>query len=58
MIPRPWTRVGDLMLFINVLWSAPLQTIGYLGLLYYYIGWASIGVRPGRYHPPRRRHAF
>ena len=36
-------RVGDLMLFINVLWSGVLQTLGYMALLYYYIGWAAIG---------------
>ena len=32
-------RVGDLMLFINVLWSGGiLQTVGYMTLLYFYIG--------------------
>lgn len=36
-------RVGDLMLFINVLWSGILQTVGYMTLLYFYIGWASLG---------------
>ena len=36
-------RVGDLMLFINVLWSGVLQTVGYMLLLYAYIGWASVG---------------
>ena len=36
-------RVGDLMLFINVLWSGVLQTVGYMALLYYYIGWAAVG---------------
>ena len=36
-------RVGDLMLFINVLWSGILQTVGYMTLLYFYIGWSSIG---------------
>jgi ATP-binding cassette subfamily C (CFTR/MRP) protein 1 len=36
-------RVGDLMLFINVLWSGVLQTVGYMFLLYAYIGWASVG---------------
>ena len=36
-------RVGDLMLFINVLWSGILQTLGYMALLHAYIGWASVG---------------
>ena len=36
-------RVGDLMLFINVLWSGILQIVGYMTLLYFYIGWASLG---------------
>ena len=36
-------RVGDLMLFINVLWSGILQTVGYMLLLYAYIGWAAVG---------------
>jgi len=36
-------RVGDLMLFVNVLWSGLLQTIGYMALLYSYIGWSVFG---------------
>ena len=36
-------RVGDLMLFINVLWSGLLQTVGYMALLYTYIGWSVFG---------------
>jgi len=36
-------RVGDLMLFINILWSGLLQTIGYMALLYMYIGWSVFG---------------
>jgi len=36
-------RVGDLMLFLNVLWSGLLQTMGYMALLYSYIGWSVFG---------------
>ena len=36
-------RVGDLMLFVNVLWSGLLQIIGYMALLYMYIGWSVFG---------------
>ena len=36
-------RVGDLMLFINVLWSGLLQVVGYMTLLYFYLGWAAFG---------------
>ena len=36
-------RVGDLMLFINVLWSGILQLTGYMALLYIYIGWSVFG---------------
>lgn len=36
-------RVGDLMLFVNVLWSGLLQILGYMALLYMYIGWSVFG---------------
>ena len=36
-------RVGDLMLFINVIWSGLFQIIGYIALLYMYIGWSVFG---------------
>ena len=36
-------RVGDLMLFINVIWSGLFQIMGYIALLYMYIGWSVFG---------------
>jgi len=36
-------RVADLMLFVNVLWSGLLQIVGYMALLYSYIGWSVFG---------------
>ena len=36
-------RVGDLMLFIHVIWSGLFQIIGYIALLYMYIGWSVFG---------------
>ena len=36
-------RVGDLMLFIHVIWSGLFQIIKYIALLYMYIGWSVFG---------------
>ena len=36
-------RVGDLMLFLNIIWSGLFQIIGYITLLYMYIGWSVFG---------------
>jgi hypothetical protein len=37
------SRLGDLMTYLHVLWSALLQTVGYLAILYSYMGWSTFG---------------
>jgi len=37
------SRIGELMTYLHVLWSAFLQSAGYLLILYTYLGWATFG---------------
>ena len=37
------SRIGELMTYLHVLWSAFLQSVGYLSILYTYLGWATFG---------------
>ena len=37
------SRISELMTYLHVCWSAALQTIGYVTLLYSYIGWSVLG---------------
>ena len=36
-------RIGELLVYLNVIWSALLQTVGYLSILYTYLGWSTFG---------------
>ena len=36
-------RLGDLLTYLHVLWSAGLQTVGYLAILYSYLSWSTFG---------------
>lgn len=37
------SRVAELVTYLHVIWSAGLQIVGYVGLLYGYIGWSVFG---------------
>ena len=37
------SRISELMTYLHVCWSAAVQTIGYVTLLYTYIGWSVLG---------------
>ena len=37
------SRISELVTYLHVCWSAAVQTIGYVSLLYSYIGWSVLG---------------
>lgn len=37
------SRVAELVTYLHVIWSAGLQIVGYVSLLYGYIGWSVFG---------------
>lgn len=37
------SRLGDLITYLHVTWSAVIQVLGYLALLYGYLGWSTFG---------------
>jgi ABC-type multidrug transport system fused ATPase/permease subunit len=37
------SRISELVTYLHVVWSAAVQTIGYVSILYSYIGWSVLG---------------